>query len=266
MSVRGEEDQVSVQGSAQGSAVSRIIDWSPSQESLLRSWADKAACYRWMHDRSERTYRRLNYIMTVPIICLTTFTGTANFGMDSMFPGMSASSANQIVGALALLAGLITTLSNWLRVPQLMEAHRQASLHWGKLSRDISIEIGFRRDQRGNCYEFIKRMKQEMDRLIEQSPTVPTGTLNAFIKLFGAQSGLSQPENTNRIEPAAVCQDPVPVEEEPHSRVTIVQPSAGQASKPAATAPPPSPSNVAAVHADAVHIRVPGRPDTVLLN
>ena len=57
--------------------------WTPEQEELLAEWAEKASGYRWLHSRSEKLYRKRNYIFTIPVIILSTLTGTANFAMDS---------------------------------------------------------------------------------------------------------------------------------------------------------------------------------------
>ena len=35
--------------------------WTLEQEELLAEWAEKAACYRWLHHRSEKRYRCRNF-------------------------------------------------------------------------------------------------------------------------------------------------------------------------------------------------------------
>ena len=34
--------------------------WTHEQEELLAEWAEKAACYRWLHSRAEKYYRFRN--------------------------------------------------------------------------------------------------------------------------------------------------------------------------------------------------------------
>ena len=60
--------------------------WTKEQEFLLAEWAEKASCYRWLHGRAETKYRRSNYAFTIPVIIMSTLTGTANFAMDSFVP------------------------------------------------------------------------------------------------------------------------------------------------------------------------------------
>ena len=60
--------------------------WTKEQENLLAEWSEKASAYRWLHSRSEKRYRCRNYTFTIPVIILSTLTGTANFAMDSFVP------------------------------------------------------------------------------------------------------------------------------------------------------------------------------------
>jgi hypothetical protein len=50
------------------------IEWSREQEELLAMWADKALCYRWLHDLAEKKFTRLNNCVQIPVIILSTLT------------------------------------------------------------------------------------------------------------------------------------------------------------------------------------------------
>ena len=80
--------------------------WTPEQEKLLASWSEKAAGYRWLHMR---------YAFTIPVIILSTLTGTANFAMDSFVPEEHKQMAMACVGGVNIFAGILSTLQNFLR-------------------------------------------------------------------------------------------------------------------------------------------------------
>ena len=84
--------------------------WTSQEEVLLAEWADKATCYKWLHSRSEKLYRRMNYIFTIPVIILSTLTGTANFAMDSFVPEEHKQMAMAGVGSVNIFAGILSTL------------------------------------------------------------------------------------------------------------------------------------------------------------
>lgn len=88
--------------------------WTCEQEALLAEWAEKAACYRWLHCRAEKYYRCRNFVFTIPVIILSTLTGTANFGIDSL-PDEYKKGAQLTIGSINIFAGILSTLQNFLR-------------------------------------------------------------------------------------------------------------------------------------------------------
>ena len=45
--------------------------WKSEQEDILKVWADKALCYKAMHDRSTKKFWCLNAWFNIPIIILS---------------------------------------------------------------------------------------------------------------------------------------------------------------------------------------------------
>lgn len=173
--------------------------WSRDQEELLAEWSDKAACYRWLHDRTEKRFSWYNAVFTIPVIILSTLTGTANFGMDSIFPPEFAGYAQLGIGGVSLITGMISTVANFLRYAQGMEAHRVSGVSWGKLQRKIAVELALSPTQRVDSMDFLKLCRAELDRLIEQSPPIPDDVIQAFLKTF-PDKNLRKPEICNQIE------------------------------------------------------------------
>ena len=173
--------------------------WGNSEEDLLAKWADKATCYRWMHEKAQKKFYNSNLYVTLPVIVLSTLTGTANFGMGSIFPENLQGIAQLGIGGVSLITGIISTIANFLEYAQKMEAHRGASISWGKLHRKISVELSLPRSQREPCMEFLIVCRSELDRLIEQSPAVPDDIIIEFKKEF-PDSELAKPVKWNDME------------------------------------------------------------------
>ena len=177
--------------------------WGNSEEDLLAKWADKATCYRWMHEKAQKKFYSSNLYVTLPVIVLSTLTGTANFGMGSIFPENLQSIAQLGIGGVSLITGIISTIANFLEYAQKMEAHRGASISWGKLHRKIAVELSLPRSQREPCMEFLIVSRSELDRLIEQSPAVPDGIIKEFKNEF-PDSELAKPTRWNDMEKTTV--------------------------------------------------------------
>lgn len=159
--------------------------WHKQQEIILKRWSEIGSSYRFMHDRSYLKYQSRNLKFAIPVIVISTITGTANFAQSS-FPASWSIYVPLVIGFFNLLAGLITTIAQFLRVSELLEGHRAATIAYSKLSRNISVELSLPRQERNmNGVEFVNSCRVEMDRLIEQSPNIPMGILKTFNKKFG---------------------------------------------------------------------------------
>lgn len=154
--------------------------WTDECEKLLAEWSEKASCYRWLHGRCEKSYQRWYYCFSIPVIILSTLTGAANVGMDSFVPDESKSLASAIVGGVNIFAGIISTLQNFLKMAELMEAHRIAGVSWGKLQRNIAIELALDPRRRVVQSDFLKLSRAEYDRLIEAGPIIDDGIIKQF--------------------------------------------------------------------------------------
>ena len=156
--------------------------WHAQQEDILKEWSEQAGCYRWMHERAYQVYKKQNMRFSIPVIVISTITGTANFA-QSGFPESIKGWAPLIIGTLNLAAGLITTIAQFLRVSELLEGHRAASIAYSKLSRNIAVELSLPSDERSMPgIDYIKQCRSDIDRLIEQSPPIPPEILSTFDK------------------------------------------------------------------------------------
>lgn len=154
-------------------------EWTLEHEKILVEWADKAMCYRWLHSRSNIMYSSLNTWYTIPVIIISTVTGTANFAQERV-PLSYQNYFVMVIGAFNILAGIITTIQQFLKITQLNEAHRVASIAWDKFYRNIKIELAKHPDERMNVTQMIKISKEEYDRLMETSPVIPDKIIKKF--------------------------------------------------------------------------------------
>jgi hypothetical protein len=176
--------------------------WTEEQEDLMEKWADMAACYRWLHDRCEKQYSNSNMSMTIPVIVLSTLTGTASVGLGSLVGDNPDSQkyAQIAIGGVSLIAGILTTLGNFFKYAQLSESNRVAGISWGKFQRQIAVELSLHPNDRLDSMDFIKICRAELDRLIEQSPAIPDGIVSTFMKEFKDLPNLKRPDICKGIE------------------------------------------------------------------
>ena len=164
-------------------ATETVMDWSYQHEKILIEWADKATCYKWLHEKTTREFAKKNRWFTIPVIIMSTVTGTANFAQNNI-PAEYLTAATMAIGAVNLLAGILTTIQQFLKISELNESHRVSYISWGKLNRNIKIELAKSPIERTPVTPFIKACKEEYDRLIETSQGIPNHIVALFKDTF----------------------------------------------------------------------------------
>jgi hypothetical protein len=184
--------------------------WTPEHEEILIEWADKSMCYRWLHAKSNAMYSYLNALYTIPVIIISTLTGTANFAQQRV-PSQYQAIFMMSVGGFNLLAGIVTTIQQFLKITQLNEAHRVSSIAWDKFYRNIKIEIAKHPIERIEVKHMVKMCKEEFDRLMETSPNIPEKIIYQFKNNFSKHDGfddISKPEICDTLIPTNSYRNP----------------------------------------------------------
>lgn len=157
--------------------------WCPEHETILSEWADKALCYKWLHTKSYAKYQRLHNIYTIPVIVMSTLTGTANFAQEKI-PEEYRFYAPIVIGFINIFAGIITTVQQFLHINELNEAHRVSMISWDKFYRRIKNELSRNPKERSQVNEFIMSATEEYDRIIETSPIIDKDMIDLFKTTF----------------------------------------------------------------------------------
>jgi hypothetical protein len=112
-----------------------------------------------------------------------------------------------IVGGFNIMAGIITTIQQFLKITQLNESHRVSSIAWDKFYRNIKIELAKHPSERIEPKQMLKMSKEEFDRLIETSPNIPYKIIQQFKNNFFEQ------ESFDKIIKPEICDILIPTTE-----------------------------------------------------
>ena len=175
--------------------------WTKELEQLMADWADKAACYRWMHEKTSLLYSGRDRLFNIPVIILSGLTAGANFALNSITGDDKdmAKWAQLGLGGASLVTGIIQTFMNFYGYAKGSEAHRVSGISWGKFSRLLCIEMNLHPDERMDALNFLKMFRIELDRLIEQSPPIPQNVIDEFNAMF-KHADVVKPEITGILQ------------------------------------------------------------------
>jgi hypothetical protein len=110
-------------------------------------------------------------------------TGTANFAQTRV-PEEYQNYFAMVVGGFNILGGIISTIQQFLKITQLNESHRVSGIAWDKFYRNVKIELAKHPSERMQPGQMLKMSKEEFDRLMETSPTIPEKMVALFKTSF----------------------------------------------------------------------------------
>lgn len=153
--------------------------WSKEQEMILKIWAEKAAGYRWLHERSARHYRRLNNRFVYPQIVLSTMAGVGGFGATSS-GNTKLNYFGYIIAGMNIFTALLSSFQKFLMAAEKSETHATIARQFAAYYRNISLELSLNPRDRTECLELCKACRNEYDRLMNVAPSIPLKIINQF--------------------------------------------------------------------------------------
>jgi len=189
--------------------VNSLIEWNDAIETLIKEQGEKALSYNWLHTRCEKKFSYANNYIALPVIIFSTISGSASiasnqFG-DSKYIPIG-------IGALSIMVGILSTINSYFSWAKRAENHRISALNYSKLYLFISIELSLPREKRMNPRDFIKVIREQIERLGEISPPVADDIIKQFRNEFdGKYPNVSKPEVTNGLVEIKVYKEPPPM-------------------------------------------------------
>ena len=168
--------------------------WTEDDDIILKEWVDKSACFKWLHEKSYKKYKKSYLRFMVPVIVISTLTGAANFALERIPDASYQSYAQLLVGTFNIIAAIVSTISQFLKTAELKEAHNIAAKSWDKFNRLLKIELQRNPNERTDKREIFSFSVREYDRLVEISPDIPSDIINEFKELYKDSLDLIKPE------------------------------------------------------------------------
>ena len=184
------------------------VDWDEGVEHLYEAWHRRVAAAETGHRLMADRLRRRHLGLGIPVVVLTTIVGTSVFA--SMEGTNAADPVLAIIGAVSLIAAVLSSLQTFLRYATRAEGHRVAAIRYETLRRDMAKVLALPRDARGDSERVLDSARQHMDRYARESPTIGERLWDRLADDFH----LSRvPPDPQRAEPAVVIPEPSQVPE-----------------------------------------------------
>lgn len=174
----------------------RDLTWSSQLEDIIAGEAEICRGLAWIHQKAEGKLSSRNNLIAIPVIILSTLSGTASIGSDKLFNGSSMASIG--IGLVSILVGILQTLSTYFKFAQKSEAHHIAYLQYSKLFSWVRVELGLPRKERITAQDLLQQLRETMTRLAETTPLPPKDVLDDFnVHFKDYDASISRPLEVN---------------------------------------------------------------------
>lgn len=155
-------------------------EWHAQEEQVLKRWSEVCSSYQYMHNRSYKMYTNMHMRYSLPVIVLSSIASTLSFATGSFRPEWREY-VTLCTGGLNLVSGLIVTIAQFHKIPDLMEAHRSSQTDFGRAARHMRIELSLPVHERSTHGRlFVAKMRKQIDALLEKAPDIPMKLVKQF--------------------------------------------------------------------------------------
>lgn len=133
---------------------------------VLNEWYERSSVVAVGHYRAALRYARIHLALAIPTIILSAAVGTAVF---ATLQQQSCFWLQFVVGAMSVIAAILTALQSTLRYQELAEKHRGAGAKYNAIGREIEL---LRTYPEVNA-EKIEDLRARIDSLAFESPHIP---------------------------------------------------------------------------------------------
>jgi len=187
------------------------VAWSTQLEDLVAIEGERCLGLSKLHQRCEELATKRNTMIQIPVIVLSTLSGTASVGSSSLFG--EGSVAPLVIGMVSIGVGILNTVGSFFGFAKKAEAHRIAHLSYGKLFSQINVELSLPRSERDTVNSVLKNLRDTMERLAEITPSIPEEIIAEFNKKYDGykDKNIGLPIEVNGLSKIRVFRDEIRV-------------------------------------------------------
>ena len=155
--------------------------WSCHMEELMKSWGEKAAGLRWLHQSTQGKWKSVSDRLTVSGIIATTIASTATLATAGM---SDTESVMYTVGAIGMIGAIIQSMKKFYNAEEKVAEHGAIAKQFGSFYRYMTLQLNMSRADRVPADELTNWALKEFERLQQDSPSIDGDSISKFKKKF----------------------------------------------------------------------------------
>ncbi|GAB3550385.1 hypothetical protein GCM10027343_33320 [Noviherbaspirillum agri] len=158
-----------------------------NERELVLAWIRRARESQMAHYEMANIFSARERWLGVPVILISTIIGTTVFA--SVSTQAIAPETKIAVGMLSVLAAVLSSLQTFFKYSERSEKHRSAGARYSAARR--KLEVIYAENTESQEKHYIATLREELDRLGEESPHVPVSVFEKVQKNIYYAGGAS---------------------------------------------------------------------------
>lgn len=158
--------------------------WNDQMEGLIKSWGEKAAGLRYMHNVSAGTWKDFGNKLTLWSIGITTIASGMSLVSASIDDEETKNIVLYVVGGVGIVSGFLQTLKKFYNAEEKAADHASIAKQFGSFYRYVTLQLGMPRSDRLPSDKLSEWTLKEYERLQLDAPPVGGDAIKSFKTKF----------------------------------------------------------------------------------
>lgn len=188
--------------------------WNEHMELLMKSWGEKAAGLRFMHNAAAGSWKAFGNKLTLISIIITTIASTASLIASSVEDVEAKNAVLYTTGGIGVVSSLVQSLKKFYNAEEKSAEHAAIAKQFGSFYRYMTLQMGLSRGDRLPSDQLSEFALKEYERMQQDAPAIGGAQVKLFKKTF-KDSNQSVPDicedefNIRVYKEGAEIEDPV---------------------------------------------------------
>lgn len=158
--------------------------WNNNMENLMKTWGEKAAGLRFMHDNAAGSWKKFSNTLTLWSIGITTVASGASLISASIDDEDAKNIVLYVVGGIGIVSSLLQSLKKFYNAEEKSADHNAVARQFGSFYRYMTLQMNLTREDRLPSDQLSEFALKEYERLQQEAPTLGGAQIELFRKTF----------------------------------------------------------------------------------
>lgn len=158
--------------------------WNDTMENLMKTWGEKAAGLRFMHDNAGGKWKGFSNKLTLWSIGITTIASGASLISASIDDAEIKNIVLYAVGGIGIVSSLLQSLKKFYNAEEKAADHNAVARQFGSFYRYMTLQMNLTREDRLPSDQLSEFALKEYERMQQEAPSLGAAQIALFRKTF----------------------------------------------------------------------------------